>query len=323
MEWIKIYILHRKMRIFAITITLAILLNVAFAINMGAPVLNDKFIQNHNSKNAPWVAKRNARFEGHTIGQVMAMMGTKKVINNNAAPSIKIVDASIPSTFDAREQWPGCVHAVLNQEQCGSCWAFSSSEALSDRLCIASKGQVNVTLSPQALVACDDIGNQGCNGGVPQLAWEYMEWKGLPTFECYPYTAGNGTDGTCQRQCADGSAMTYYRAKPFSMTTCNSVACIQNEIITYGPVVGTMMVYQDFMSYSSGVYVYDGTAELLGGHAIEIVGWGTDATSKLDYWIVKNSWSAAWGGLDGYFWIQRGTNMCGIDHDASASQAKL
>jgi cathepsin H len=46
-------------------------------------------------------------------------------------------------------------------------------------------------------------------------------------------------------------------------------------------------------------------------HAVLAVGYGTDHAKQMDYWIVKNSWGAAWGD-EGYFLIERGVNMCGI-----------
>jgi len=48
---------------------------------------------------------------------------------------------------------------------------------------------------------------------------------------------------------------------------------------------------------------------LEGGHAIKILGWGNE--SGLDYWLVANSWGAAWG-EEGYFRIKVGS--CNIDY---------
>jgi len=45
-------------------------------------------------------------------------------------------NADIPDAFDSREGFPGCIHPIRDQQKCGSCWAFSASEALSDRFCI-------------------------------------------------------------------------------------------------------------------------------------------------------------------------------------------
>jgi len=91
--------------------------------------------------------------------------------------------------------------------------------------------------------------------------------------------------------------------------------------MTDGPVEGTMTVYSDFMNYQSGVYVYT-TGQELGGHAIKMLGWGYDSASKLDYWIIANSWGADWG-LNGFFWIERGVDMCGIDSGADAGLPDL
>ena len=47
-----------------------------------------------------------------------------------------------------------------------------------------------------------------------------------------------------------------------------------------------------------------------GGHAVKIVGWGTE--DGTDYWLVANSWNTSWG-LEGFFKIARGGDQCGIE----------
>jgi hypothetical protein len=75
------------------------------------------------------------------------------------------------------------------------------------------------------------------------------------------------------------------------------VSAIRDALVSYGPLVTTMDVYEDFYSYSSGVYSYT-TGAHEGGHAVLIVGY-SDAGQ---YFIVKNSWGAGWG-ESGYFKI--------------------
>ena len=84
----------------------------------------------------------------------------------------------------------------------------------------------------------------------------------------------------------------------------------------YGPVTGAFEVYSDFPNYKSGVYHHT-TGSLLGGHAIKIIGWGTE--DGTDYWLVVNSWNESWGD-GGTFKIRRGVNECGIEGQISAGQ---
>ncbi|EFC49937.1 predicted protein, partial [Naegleria gruberi] len=224
---------------------------------------------------------------------------------------------SLPESFDSREKWPTCIHPIRNQEQCGSCWAcknlfIQSSEVLSDRFCIASGGKVNVVLSPQDLVSCNWY-NAGCDGGILWAAWIYLKHTGIVTDQCLPYSSGNGVAPSCPKYCNGTSTpidSVKYKAKDWYEV--GSIAeKIMNEIATNGPVQSGFSVYQDFMSYKSGVYTHQ-TGSFLGGHAIKIVGWGVENNVK--YWLVANSWGPDWG-LNGLFKIKRGDNECGIEAD--------
>ena len=70
---------------------------------------------------------------------VMGLLGTAVKGPMGLPAPVSPNGLTVPDAFDAREQWPKCVHAIRDQQQCGSCWAFGASEALSDRICIASK----------------------------------------------------------------------------------------------------------------------------------------------------------------------------------------
>jgi len=89
--------------------------------------------------------------------------------------------------------------------------------------------------------------------------------------------------------------------------------------MTHGPVESSFTVYADFPSYTGGVYVQTSDQEL-GGHAIKIMGWGV--MNGVDYWIVANSWNPDWG-VDGFFYIRRGTDECGIEDGFVAGLPKL
>jgi C1A family cysteine protease len=116
-------------------------------------------------------------------GHVYGLLGAKvQAPVGYTAPEV----VTVPQAFDSRTNWAGCVHEVRNQAQCGSCWAFGATEALSDRFCIASSGRTNVVLSPENMVECDRS-DMGCQGGWLNNAWEYLQDTGVPTDSCQPY----------------------------------------------------------------------------------------------------------------------------------------
>jgi len=185
----------------------------------------------------------------------------------------------------------------------------------SDRAAIASNGTVQGSApngySPEDLVSCDTV-DQGCRGGYLDKAWDYISQTGLLTDSCFPYVAGSSGTPPCATTCQDSSAFTRTKAKGgYQLKTVDD---IKKEIFTNGPVQAGFMVYKSFFAYTQGVYhkgIFEFTPE--GGHAIKILGWGTEDNTP--YWLCANSWGTAWG-AQGFFKIKQGN--CKIEEQVFA-----
>ena len=109
----------------------------------------------------------------------------------------------------------------------------------------------------------------------------------------------------CSKECQSSYNKTYEADHEFAKlvySVPSKVESIQTEIIMNGPVEASFTVYQDFLTYKSGVYHHvDGKA--LGGHSVKIIGWGSE--NGMPFWLVANSWNEDWGDK-GFFKILRG-----------------
>jgi cathepsin L len=217
----------------------------------------------------------------------------------------EIAGRTIPASLDWRTQ--NAVTPVKNQGQCGSCWAFSTTGSVEGAHAIATKNLIS--LSEQQLMDCaSSYGNQGCNGGLMDDAFEFIiKNGGICSEASYPY---KGVEGTC-KTCTEVATISSYVDNP-SGNENNLSTLIQN-----GPVSIAIEADQSaFQFYSGGVFSAACGHNL--DHGVLIVGYGT--LSSKPYWIVKNSWGATWG-MQGYILMIQGKDECGLA--LAASQPKV
>ena len=228
----------------------------------------------------------------------------------NFEPTYVTVTNAAPSSYDWRNQ--GRVSGVKDQASCGSCWAFATVANL-EGLYYAKK-KVMKTFSEQMLVDCDTQ-DSGCNGGLMQYAFNWIKSNGGIMYEKdYPYT---GTDGTCKSdksKYADFKVTGYKKLGSSTQTwSCVDEDQIKEFLYETGPLA--IALNADYLSsYTGGIVDYTSSKCPKSGinHAVTLVGYGTDASSSMDYWIVKNSWGKSWG-ESGYFRIRRGNGTCGVN----------
>ena len=106
------------------------------------------------------------------------------------AALIQEVDTSaLPTAWDWRSE--GKVTPVKDQGSCGSCWAFSSIEAIESAWMI--QGGNEVIMSTQELVDCTlypATSNKGCGGGWYFWSYDWLKTHYTMMESDYPYTSG-------------------------------------------------------------------------------------------------------------------------------------
>lgn len=274
-----------------------------------------------NSMNTTWRAASHPLIDVRGKAWSGVLPGAAK---RKPGVSIRAVPANIPPFFDAREAWPDCpsIREIRDQSNCGSCWAFATVEAITDRICIASQQQLHVQISAQELLSCCSDCGHGCHGGYPGSAWDFYVNDGLVSgglfngTGCQPYSiephhhGENYTDTPdCERFCVDGRTVTSDKHYGLSAYSLVGVEQIQVDIMQNGPVGADFSLYSDFPLYKSGVYQRH-SPDYVTGHAVKLIGWGEEA--GVPFWIAANSWNTEWGEA-GFFRFLRGSNECGIE----------
>jgi len=195
----------------------------------------------------------------------------------------------------------GVCTPIYNQGQCGSCWAFSATETIESYYAI--QGGKLTGLSIEQIVDCDTHGeDQGCEGGFPTGAYQYVEEAGgIDSYSSYPYTAGEGQSGTCNFTQAN------VVTNVASYSSINGETGLYQQASTAGPV-SVCVDAESWSGYEGGILTECGSDV---DHCVQLTGYQNYGQQGKAYWVVRNSWGTSWG-ENGFIWIQIGQDLCSI-----------
>jgi C1A family cysteine protease len=255
-----------------------------------------RYVQSYNAKSSFRIGMTS--LAAHTPAEYAALLAP---LNVPTVPPSRHTGDPPPDALDRRNT--SYVPPVADSGDCTS-WPFASVVPLSHIYFQAHAEKVQ--FSAQNLIDCVTV-NKGCEGGNTKQGWDYViahQGGKVPSSDSYPFVFPSSQ--ACKF--SDTEALSVLtKAVPVGL---GNETDLLNSVAAYGPVVVGMDASSvAFQLYVSGVFEDNTCSSVLVNHEMAVVGYGS--YGETPYWIVQNSWGAAWG-EQGYIRIIRGKNLCGI-----------
>jgi len=276
-----------------------------------------RIIQHNQDKTQTWKAGVN-QFTDRTPPELKAYLGnkvypkhivqTKRNTGDDMTKNIdKLID--VPENMDWRDY--GIITAVKNQGRCGSCYSFSTAQAVESYHALAT-GHLEI-LSEQQILSCIPNprkcgGTGGCGGSTEVIALKgIIEMGGLSSEWTYPYTSYFGENFNCNKTLVKPVV----KVRSYVELPTNNYETMVRHIATKGPLAISVDA-SDWSMYESGVFNSCNQTNPDLNHAVQLVGFG-NTTKEGSYWIVRNSWGPEWG-ENGYIRLFKSPQYtCGTD----------
>jgi len=273
---------------------------------------NEDKIKTHNAKQLGYKLGHNA-FSDLTADEFFATkVGYARNLTTRSTYA-KTLHVGSATGVASSVNWvmAGAVTPVKNQNQCGGCWAFSATGALEGAY-FKSQGTL-ISLSEEDLIQCNSVTDSGCNGGLMDNAFQWVESNGIASESAYPYTSGSGTTGTCSTSKKNSPVATI---SSYTDVESNSKSALLSAVAQQPVSIAIEADKSVFQLYSSGVMSSTSCGTNL-DHGVLVVGYSQSGSEP--YWLVKNSWGSTWG-ESGYIRLgmaESGAGICGMYSEPS------
>lgn len=180
----------------------------------------------------------------------------------------------------------------------------------------------DINLSPQVLISCE-MKDDGCHGGEPVYAYEWMHQNYITDETCSIYRARGHDNGlqcsniTLCRDCKPHQPCfvpdeyNIYQVEEFAHFS--GEHAMMQEIYQRGPIACGIAVTPQVHAYTDGIFE-DTTGTYDVTHEVSIVGFGEE--QGVPFWLIRNSWGTEWG-IEGFMKLIRGKNNLGIESDCA------
>ncbi|MDD2717095.1 MAG: C1 family peptidase [Candidatus Wallbacteria bacterium] len=172
----------------------------------------------------------------YTVSAAAASSGTVSLaglvfperISRSSVLRLDSSEIQLPAKFDWREFH--CVSAVKDQKSsCFGCWSFTLCGMLESQ--ILMKDSIEVDLSEQDLINCNQNGYNCRNGGFLDAAKNFLDGAALEQ-DC-PYL---DADGECRKDLQRPYKIRDWKYLSLSLNSPPQVEVIKQAIMQYGPV---------------------------------------------------------------------------------------